>query len=186
MGGQLGRLARHVARDEPLPATQPRMSRRRALERGVLGALMLGGLGQVVLAKSAFAAPAKCTSQRDCLEAKRLWWEDVYEDCVKKHGYFPEFGCSATKVEGVEHANRYCRAVCPPLPKRKRKRGPRNKPTSPTHAPPLPPNPYDDLVDECANCASVKGVCCFGGPDPRHLCACGTPGISCLRYGCQA
>ncbi len=48
-----------------------------------------------------------------------------------------------------------------------------------------PPPPGSPAVDECANCNSVGGKCCFGGPDPNHLCACANPDLPCCeRYGC--
>ena len=48
-----------------------------------------------------------------------------------------------------------------------------------------PPPPGSPAIDECANCNTVGGKCCFGGPDPSHLCACANPDLPCCeRYGC--
>ena len=56
--------------------------------------------------------------------------------------------------------------------------------SQPSEGPPPPPG--SPAIDECANCALVAGSkCCFGGPDPQHLCACANAQLPCCeRYGC--
>jgi hypothetical protein len=59
------------------------------------------------------------------------------------------------------------------------------KPTPPANPPPpsVPPVPTPP-TGLCANCNKVGGTCCGPYSVEKPLCACATPGVPCLVYGC--
>jgi len=178
------RLARILASDtgvDPQPLT-----RRDVVVRGTLGALAVTTAGRLAFPQTAGASETGCKSLRVCLDRANAESNAVWQSCLTRYPATTEdfslLGC--TLWEWRPHAqkgHRDCLAKCPPP--RKPKKQPR-KPPRPGDPPPLPPNPYDGIANECANCSSVGGWCCWGGPDPEHLCACANPTVGCLPYGC--
>jgi hypothetical protein len=185
-GSLIDRVARILASDtgvDPKPLT-----RRDVVVRGMLGAVAVATAGRLGLPESASASPAGCKSLAACLDRADRAASDTLRACKirtlqrKTWDEFWEVDCLVWEAAPVARkGHRDCLAKCPP-PKKPKK--PPRKPSRPGDPPPLPPNPYDDVANECANCASVNGTCCWGGPDPEHLCACANPYVGCRVYGC--
>ena len=191
MIGSLDRIAQRLAGDDRVAELSPPISRRDLLGRGLLGALMLTGAGRLVFAEGGLAAnTAKCTDLKKCLVDSLNKWDRWYAKCeaIQEALGYPaarggKWDCFSTYQEGARAGNQYCLLSCPPPPRRRRPASPR--PKTARDAPALPPNPYAGAMDECANCKSVGGDCCFGSSVAGHLCACATAGVSCLFYGCS-
>lgn len=185
-GSLIDRVARILASDtgvDPQPLT-----RRDVVVRGTLGAVAIATAGRLGLPESASASPEGCKSLAACLDRANAAASNAYHSCLERTSYrtwdeFRKTECLTWEAHPVgRRAIRDCLAKCPPPKKPKQ---PPRKPPRPGDPPPLPPNPYDGVVSECANCASVGGVCCWGGDDPEHLCACANPHTSCGAYGCS-
>lgn len=182
----LDRLARTVALNAPSEAPG-RLTRRDLVRRGGAGALSLGALIQLGIPGLAAAARKPCPTLKKCLnksneagsrayracrasKPERIWDEFLYLDCLLWDG-----------PNAARDVQRQCFTNCSNPPKQQHK-------TPPPPPPALPPNPYAESSSLCANCASVGGVCCFGGwgglLTPGGLCACATPGVECRHYGC--
>lgn len=99
---------------------------------------------------------------RDATDEVRGAKNDCYDRC--------ETTC---RRRSVQSSSRRSGATCEVKPPSK---------APPPTIPPLP-SPDDGVAAECANCASVGGVCCAGG-DPTHLCACANATVPCEAYGC--
>ena len=181
----LERLARAAASGDATTST-----RRDFATRGVLGLLAVGVSSRVGAASVAFGATTPCTSLKTCLRkaegtAVAAFWkcQGPFKDLPNSEWLIESLGCRLwTYQPAVRRAMRECLEKCPPPPKGPRpKKPPRRAPAPP---PALPPNPYGPITDECANCGSVGGKCCYG-TDPLHLCACANPEYDCaIRYGC--
>ena len=185
----LDRIAQRLAGDDHVAEPTPPLSRRDLIGRGLVGALKLMGAGRLVLPEDGLAAnTAKCTDLKKCLVDSLHKWDRWYERCdaVQEALGHPAarggvWDCFRTYQEGARAGNQYCLMSCPP-PRRKRPAS--KRPKTAKDSPALPPNPYAGAMDECANCKSVGGDCCFGPSVAGHLCACATAGVSCLFYGC--
>ncbi len=192
------RAARHLASDSA-GGLDTSLTRRAVIGRGLLGAFALSGFGRFVAPEQVRAAPQKCPGGSLAACNRRIWENHstrtlecsrIYHDRDTWRAMFNKYACYRDHHEDARKLSTQCRARCAP-PKGKKPPSTARPPSR--SVPPLPPNPYDTLVFECANCTSsqVGGVCCYGGPDPRHLCACGpkckTPDckeIPCSFFGC--
>ena len=193
MNDSLDQLARRTANgDEPL-------TRRTVLGRGLLAAVALSAVGRLASAAPADAAASGCKSLKNCLAAKEKFWLKVLDECEENFrealtGKDParraealkqmaQYNCWDTYTEGIHHSQQYCFTECPP-PKGGRKV---KAPTQTKTSAPAPPQETQQLIfDECTNCVSVGGACCFGSATSHatSLCACANPHYSCKVYGC--
>lgn len=153
---------------------------------GVLAVGAVGGLVPVGTAQAARGCPAG--SRQSCYNARASQFRRGVRECDGLAASLADKYLCFRSAYKLWHAGRRdCRESCPPPEKKPPSRPASQKPKRPPpHPPPLPPNPYDSLALACATCTSVGGKCCYGGKDPKQLCACGNPTLPCSRYGCSS
>jgi hypothetical protein len=161
------------------------LTRADVVKRGFVGTLAMGSLGHLAFPARSSGAGCPGGSLHGCLDRAENLYRDALVDCDDEADPGRKLVCYRN-VHGSDrkHLRNVCRKYCA-ASKPKPPGGPRPSPKKPAHPPPLPPNPYDDLARQCANCASVGGLCCYGGKDPRSLCACANASVGCKRYGCS-
>ena len=192
------RLARAIS--EPAAREDgTRLTRRDLTKRGGLVVFSLGALAELGVPRLAAAALKPCPPLARCLADSNQAGSRAYQACLAKtrrtgpgkyeYDEFRDLDCRLWDgPQAAREAQHKCFANCKQPPKPPQPKRPSHSDTSKTQVPPpLPPSHVYDTAGLCANCESVGGECCFGGPgllSPGGLCACATAGVECRRYGC--
>jgi hypothetical protein len=171
----------------------PGVTRREGLRR--TAAMVLAGSPLAALAGAGFPRIASAQGTEECLRCLNFasrGYASGYATCakawVKGHavggigGMFTLFCVEANVASFQVHLVRCFTGPCgsPPPEKGNYCPPPPNCTQVPAPPPVIPPG--GPSVDQCNNCLSVGGKCCYSAGE---LCACANPTLDCCqRYGC--